>query len=97
MPSKFFLLAEEQEMPLAVTPFSDVVECLHPRELSWNLIRWEKDYGSLLCFCPGGVFIILIRAKKCYPVNSRFVILLFQLIELDSVCKLKIVSLVLFY
>lgn len=30
-------------------------------------------------------------------VNSRFVILLFHLIELDSVCKLKIVSLVLFY
>lgn len=55
MPSKFFLLAEEQEMPLAVTPFSEVVGCLHPTQLSWNLIRWEEGDGSL-CFCPGGIF-----------------------------------------
>lgn len=32
MPSKFILLAEEQEMPLDVTYFSEVVECLHPTE-----------------------------------------------------------------
>lgn len=48
----------------------------------------EEDNGSLLRFCPREVFIMLIRIKKYYAVNSRFVILQIQLIELDNMCKL---------
>lgn len=42
----------------------------------------------MLHFRSRGVFIMLIRIKKYYTVNSRFVILQIQLIELDNRCKL---------
>lgn len=47
----------------------------------------EEDNGSLSGFRPGEVFIMLIRIKKCYTVNSRFVILQIPFIELDNMCK----------